>query len=214
MFNATATSPYSATLTWEPPPHDKQNGIIIEYVIRVSILENNETINLYSTNTYLVVNTLRPYRTYVCVIAARTAIGTGPFGNQFILESPQDGNLRNIVIDLLLIENCFYNYSTAPSGSPSLSSSSQSLVVTSKGFSIDWDPPSYEEQNGVIQYYVIRITELETGNVYQYTRYTTHITLFTLHPAYTYLFQVAAYTVGLGPYSEYFNITLAEDGKI
>ena len=109
----------------------------------------------------------------------------------------------------MLVYHCI-----APSGSPSLSSSSQSLVVTSNSFSIDWDPPSYEEQNGVIQYYEIRITELETGNVYQYTRYTTHITLFTLHPAYTYLFQVAAYTVGLGPYSEYFNITLAEDGKI
>ena len=94
MFNATATSPYSATLTWEPLPHDEQNGVIIEYVIRVSILETNETIYFYSSNTYLVVNTLRPYRTYVCVIAARTAIGIGPYGNQFILRSPQDGNLK------------------------------------------------------------------------------------------------------------------------
>lgn len=91
MFNATATSPYSAILTWEPPPEDGQNGVIIQYIIEVTILETNQTIFLYSNTTYLVVNTLRPYRTYVCIIAARTSVGIGPFGPQFTLVSPEDG---------------------------------------------------------------------------------------------------------------------------
>lgn len=91
MFNATATSPYTAILTWEPLPADSQNGVIIGYVIQVTILETNATVYLYSNDTYLEVNTLRPYRTYVCIIAARTTVGTGPFGPQFVLTSPQDG---------------------------------------------------------------------------------------------------------------------------
>ena len=90
-FNATATSPYSAFLTWEPPPLDGQNGVIIGYVIQVNILETNQTLYLYSNNTYLQVNTVRPYRTYVCIIAAITNVGTGPYGTQFILETPEDG---------------------------------------------------------------------------------------------------------------------------
>ena len=45
--------------------------------------------------TVLVVNTLKPFRTYVCVIAAQTAIGTGIFGPQFVLRTPQDGMYTN-----------------------------------------------------------------------------------------------------------------------
>lgn len=91
MFNATATSPHSAILTWEPPPEDDSNGVIIRYIIGVTVLETNQTFLLYSNTTYLVVTALRPHRTYICVIAAQTAVGTGPFGPEFVLNSPQDG---------------------------------------------------------------------------------------------------------------------------
>ena len=93
-----------------------------------------------------------------------------------------------------------------------MSSSSETIIIASTSFYIEWDPPSYEDQNGVIQYYVIGVTEVETGIVYQYTEYSTYITVLSLHPAYTYQFSIAAYTVGLGPFSEFFNITLAEEG--
>ena len=91
MFNATTTSPYSAILTWKPPPFDQQNGIITGYIISVSVLETNETFLLYSNTTYLIVTALRPFRTYICIIAAQTGVGTGPFGTQFVLNTPEDG---------------------------------------------------------------------------------------------------------------------------
>ena len=64
----------------------------------------------------------------------------------------------------------------------------------------------------MIRYYIIILTELETGIVYQYTKYSTNIIITSLHPAYTYEFTIAAFTVGLGPYSEPLNITLGEEG--
>ena len=91
MFNATADSPYSAILTWDPPPLDQQNGVITGYVIDVIVLETNDTFLLYTNKTYLVVDVLRPFRTYVCIIAAQTAVGTGTFGPKFVLSTPQDG---------------------------------------------------------------------------------------------------------------------------
>ena len=100
MFNATATSPYSAYLTWEPLDEEDQNGVIIGYVIQVTILETNTTVYLFSNTTYLVVNTLRPWRTYICIIAARTSVGTGPYGSVFVLQSPQDGEQVMIFIQM------------------------------------------------------------------------------------------------------------------
>ena len=36
----------------------------------------------------------------------------------------------------------------------------------------------------------------------------------SLHPHYTYVCAVRAYTVGSGPYSEVLNVTTAEDGML
>ena len=90
-FNATITSPYSAILTWAPPPPDQQNGIIIGYIINVTILETNETFLLFSNTTSLTVNGLRPFRNYVCIIAAQTSVGIGPYSAVFTVTTPQDG---------------------------------------------------------------------------------------------------------------------------
>ena len=72
--------------------------------------------------------------------------------------------------------------------------------------------PSQRQQNGVIKYYTVKVTEVETGTVFQYTEYSNYITLSSLHPAYTYEFTIAAFTVALGPFSQTFDITTAEEG--
>ncbi len=76
-----------------------------------------------------------------------------------------------------------------------------------------WSPPTFEEVNGIIQHYVLSITELETGEVH--TRMTSSLVLVIndLHPYYTYECKVAAATVGLGPYSNAVTIQLNEEGK-
>ena len=90
-FNASATSPSSAVLTWQPPPFDEQNGMILSYVINVTIVETGGNFLLFSNSTTLTVTTLKPFRTYICIIAAQTSVGTGPYGTQFILYTPEDG---------------------------------------------------------------------------------------------------------------------------
>ena len=206
MFNATTTSPYSAILTWEPPAFDQQNGVITGYIISVSVLETNETFLLYSNTTYLIVTSLKPFRTYVCIIAAQTGVGTGPFGTQFVLNTPEDG--MKYLFDCLL-HFIDFNFLVAPSAPPvpSLTPS-----VTSTRFSITWNPPGFNDQNGVITYYTIIIIEIESGDILQYTSYTTSLSVISLHPAYTYEYKIAAYTVGLGPFSTPINITTAEEG--
>jgi len=49
------------------------------------------TFQLVSTTTSLTVFTLDPYTTYVCIIAAVTSVGIGPFSNPFTLSTPEDG---------------------------------------------------------------------------------------------------------------------------
>ena len=90
-FNVSVTSPSSAELTWQPPPFDQQNGVILSYVINATIVETGDSFLLFSNSTTLTVTNLKPFRTYICIIAAQTSVGTGPYGDQFILYTPEDG---------------------------------------------------------------------------------------------------------------------------
>ena len=81
-MSTTTISTTSATLSWSELPQEQQNGVIIGYVISVVVLEDNSTFSLSSTSTNVTLTTLKPYRTYICIVAAQTAVGTGPFGTQ------------------------------------------------------------------------------------------------------------------------------------
>ncbi len=85
------TSSTSAYLSWGPPPDESHNGDIVLYVINVTVMETGERFQLTSETTYLEVINLRPYRTYVCVIAAATSVGLGPFSTFITVETPEDG---------------------------------------------------------------------------------------------------------------------------
>ena len=91
-FTGVPTSPRSASLTWSTPPMDEINGMIIRYIINVTVRETGQMFQLTSTTTTLTINTLSPYRTFICIIAAVTSAGIGPFSTQFTLVTPQDGN--------------------------------------------------------------------------------------------------------------------------
>ena len=92
-FGGNATSSRSASITWDPPPADQWNGVIILYIINVTVVETRLTFQLNSTSTSIAVSTLQPYRNYDCIIAAITSVGTGPFSNRFTLTTPQDGKI-------------------------------------------------------------------------------------------------------------------------
>ncbi len=81
----------SAVLTWDPPPYEDQNGVIISYLISVTINETGENFVLSTNDTSLSITGLRPYRTYICTIAASTSVGVGPYTMGVIVETLEDG---------------------------------------------------------------------------------------------------------------------------
>ena len=88
---AVPMSPRSANVTWNPPPPSDVNGAVVRYIINVTVVETGQMFQLTSTTTKLTVSTLSPYRTFVCIIAAVTSVGIGPFSTQFNFTTPQDG---------------------------------------------------------------------------------------------------------------------------
>ena len=85
--------------------------------------------------------------------------------------------------------------------------------ISYNGFTLQWSPPEPEYQNGIVDYYLITVIEVETGAVTNYTSSSTTYYISSLHPAYTYHCTVAAYTVGLGPFSTYIAVTTAEHSE-
>ncbi len=107
-FGGNSTSSRSALLTWNPPPLDQQNGIILYYIINVTVEETGATFLLNSTDTYLTISTLQPYRNYTCVIAAATSLGIGPFSEIiFNLITPEDGKKITCDDDVILKCICY-----------------------------------------------------------------------------------------------------------
>lgn len=80
---------------------------------------------------------------------------------------------------------------------------------------VSWGPPPFEQRNGIVRHYRLRICNVTyeqpdcedqstTGDVYFLN--------IQLHPYYNYTLTVAAYTVGYGPPTVTF-IQMPEDGK-
>ena len=80
-------------VSWSPPPVSAQNGIITEYVVNASVLETGEMFEQRTTGnaTSLTIRALHPDYTYTYVVAAATAIGTGPFSIFRSIRMPEDG---------------------------------------------------------------------------------------------------------------------------
>ena len=91
MFNATALSSQSIILVWEPPSPEDQNGLIVGYTINITDLETDERYQHISTSTNITIGSLTPFTTYICIIAARTNIGIGPFSTVVTVQTLEDG---------------------------------------------------------------------------------------------------------------------------
>ena len=83
----------------------------------------------------------------------------------------------------------------------------------SRSLQLSWRPPANRSRNGIIQRYIVNITELDTGSTFQLETNDLFIVVDNLHPYYQYSCTVAAETVGLGPFSVAVIIGLPEDGK-
>ena len=90
-LTGSSTTPYSIYLSWNPPPLNEQSGQIIEYIINVTHAGTLNTVQYTATTTNINITNLEPYTTYICVVAAGTAIGTGPFSHLFFLRTLEAG---------------------------------------------------------------------------------------------------------------------------
>ena len=76
--------------------------------------------------------------------------------------------------------------------------------------SFTWSPPPSVDVNGIILYYVVELREMETGQRLTFTALGVNLTVESLHPYFTYQCEVAAHTVGRGPFSDTFQLKTLE----
>ena len=68
--------------------------------------------------------------------------------------------------------------------------------------------------NGIIDHYIVRVMEVYTGRVFTLRTEEATIQVGPLHPYYVYECQVAAFTVGLGPFGQPFMVQAGETGEL
>ena len=91
---------HSVSLLWIPPVREYQNGIIIGYIINLTVEETGEMYQLHSSTTNITA-TLIPFTTYTIVITAENSVGAGPYTEVLNIQSEETGNC------LLLCENIY-----------------------------------------------------------------------------------------------------------
>lgn len=75
-------------------------------------------------------------------------------------------------------------------------------------------PPPTDQQNGVIQRYVVNVTSGGTGEQLLLHSSNSSISVHNLHPFTTYYCSVAAETVAVGPFSLSVQVITPEDGML
>ena len=76
-----------------------------------------------------------------------------------------------------------------------------------------WSPPPPVDINGILLYYEVDLREIETGQRWTFFALGDDLRLGSLHPYFTYQCEVAAHTVGRGPFSDPFQLKTLETGE-
>lgn len=65
-------------LTWDPPPSDQINGVILGYRINITELNTGATSDYIANETEAVIGPLHPHYNYNFTVVAFTEVGQGP----------------------------------------------------------------------------------------------------------------------------------------
>lgn len=76
-----------------------------------------------------------------------------------------------------------------------------------------WSPPPAIDINGVVDFYLVEVVEILTGRMWTLHAVEHHIIVGPLRAGYAYRCHVAAFTVGQGPFTNYFIVYSQELGK-
>ena len=81
----------SVSLVWDLLDFESQNGIILGYVVNVTVAETGETFQDYSTTNRITLHSLRPFTTYTFAVAAQTSVNDGPFSTTVTSRTAEAG---------------------------------------------------------------------------------------------------------------------------
>ena len=97
-FTIEAITPRTLYFSWEPPPLEQQNGVIIGYVVNIISDSNWMIFQIYSnsSSTNISATHFVPYTVYRCSVAASTEPGTGPYSDEVLILTPEDGKHNDI----------------------------------------------------------------------------------------------------------------------
>jgi len=80
-------------LTWDSPAAEERNGIITGYNISIASLSSpfEDALHFFTMSPTITVDSLSPYTEYICIVAASTIVGLGPYTVEFHVQTQQDG---------------------------------------------------------------------------------------------------------------------------
>ena len=87
-------------------------------------------------------------------------------------------------------------------------------ATSSRSIYLSFSSPPSEKLNGILRGYQIYVVEEQTSRNFTVHSSDDQYTLFSLHPHSTYVFSVAATTVGSGSFSENITVVTRQDGKL
>ena len=80
----------TVNMSWDPPPSEHTNGVILYNTIRLTDLQNEVVQNITTSSNWVLVTDLHPYYNYSFQLAAVT-VSQGPFSDAQIFTTPEDG---------------------------------------------------------------------------------------------------------------------------
>ena len=91
------------------------------------------------------------------------------------------------------------------------------VSVESRSYTIDWLPPLPDQQNGIIQSYLLWVLTIDTDEQVEVLvpaseELNRTYTVLDLHPYYAYNFTLRAVTIGSGVESGAVSVQLLEEG--
>ena len=193
-------------LSWGPPPTAHQNGIIRKYIITAMEVDTGYHYTWEAYTTELELHSLHPFYTYQFTIAAFT-VGQGPMSSPLSLQTLEDGKCKSF---LSLIILCHHpSISIVPSAPP------QNVTIVSilpNSFSLSWEPPDNEYQNGILTGYTVMTVNDDTTIMTQSST-ATNAVVSNLRPFTMYEVTIAAHnSAGRGPFSVGITIQTNETG--
>lgn len=85
-------------VSWQPPPVEKQNGIITEYSLKYAAVDGedykpHEILGIPSDTTKYLLEQLEKWTEYRITVTAHTDVGPGPESLSVLIRTDEDGML-------------------------------------------------------------------------------------------------------------------------